>query len=505
MKNILMAIFSVLIITSCSDKKETPTITQMVTFSVKPEYIQAFREAQVNSLNASLKEEGNLEMKLYANDNNPYELSVYSKWKNKEVYELHKTLPHSKALAPLFEKALASAPKVVRLEDTKYPHIDSKKLITTGDERAVFMPITIKEEYRDQVIKQFENYADNARKQEGNIFFDFYTVEGDANAFYVYENWKNGDDIWAAYVAQPFVTESKQLLDKARINIREDRDVVFASEYDETTLNENYTLEKLWEVEDVIMPESILSIPNHDFVYVSVINTYEKPGYISRYTKNGVLDAKKWVEGIAIPTGKAFYNGNMYVVDQSQVHIINIETAKIIKTIPSEAKTLNDITIGKDGVGYISDITTGRIFRLKDDKITFWLHSDEFPTPNGVLLKEGNLIVGSIGDELSQSLKPEQLGSLFKINLEDKSITTIKPSERMGAIDGVVPFKNGMIVSDPMNGKIFYVTNYKKEVITDNTSFGGSNADLGIDNQTQVLFVPYLFHNKIAAYKIVKK
>ena len=505
MKNTLLALFSVLTINSCSDKKKPPTITQMVTFTVKPEYIQEFREAQVNSLNESLKEEGNLEMKLYANDNNPYELSVYSKWKNNEVYELHKTLPHSKALGPLFEKALQGAPKMVRLEDTKFPHIDSKKLISTGIERAVFTPITIKEDYRDRVIKQFEYYAENARKQEGNIFFDFYAVADTNNAFYVYENWKNGDEIWDTYVAQPYVTKSKKLLDEARVNIREDLEVVFATEYDENTLNEKYSLEKLWEVEDVIMPESILSIPNHDFVYVSVINTYEKPGYISRYHKNGELDKEKWVEGIDVPTGKAFYNGKIYVVDQSQVHVIDIETVKIVKTVRSEAKTLNDITIGKDGVGYISDLTTGRIFRLKDDKIELWLHSDKFPTPNGVLIKDGNLIVGSIGDELSQSLKPEQLGSLFKVNLQDKSVTTIKPSERMGAIDGVVPFKKGMIVSDPMNGKIFYVTNYKKELVTDTSGFGGSNADLGIDNQEQILYVPYLLDNKIAAYKIVKK
>lgn len=499
MKNISLLLFSILILTSCTKKNET--ITQLVKFTVKPEYVQEFRKAQVNSLNSSLKEEGNIEMKLYANDNNPYVFYVYSKWKNEEVYELHKGLPHSKKLAPLFKEALQGAPDIIRFKNTKLPHIDSKKLISKGVERTVFMPITIKDGYRDVVIKQFEKYAENARKQDGNIFFDFYEVEGNENTFYVYENWKNGTSVWDSYVVQPYVAESKKILDEARVNIREDKEVEFATEYDENTLNETYTLEKMWEVDSVVMPESILSIPNHDFIYVSVVNTYKKNGFISRYTKDGKLDKEKWVSGLNVPTGSAFYNGKIYVVDVSQVHVIDIETAKIIKTIPSEAKSLNDITIGKDGVAYISDLTTGRIFRLKNDKIEEWLHSDLFPVPNGVLLDGENLILGSIGDEMSPNLKPEQYGSLFKIDLSNKSVKVIDSAIRLGAIDGVVKFKRGVIASDPMHGKIFYVTDYKKELILESKT---SNADIGIDHEAQVLYVPSLFHNKIAAYKIVR-
>ncbi|WP_422092059.1 antibiotic biosynthesis monooxygenase [Tenacibaculum ovolyticum] len=498
MKNTILVLISVLIVASCTKKNET--ISQMVKFTVKPDQVQKFRKAQVHSLNESLKEEGNIEMKLYVHNTNPHVFYVFSKWKNEEVYELHKTLPHSKKLAPLFKNALQKAPDIIRFEDVNPVHIDSKPLIAKGNEQAVFIPFMVKEGYEDGIIKQFEKHAINSRKEEGNIFFDFYKVEGKKNAFYVYENWEDAPEVKENHMSQSYTRETMALLNEAVVGKLEDN-IELATEYDENILNETYTLEKLWEVEDVIMPESILAIPNHDFIYVSVINTYQKEGYISRYTKDGKLDTKEWVKGISVPTGMSFLDGKIYVVDQSQVHVIDMTAAKIIKTIPSEAKTLNDINVGADGVGYISDLTTGRIFRLKDDKIELWLHSDKFPVPNGVLIDGDNLIVGSIGDEVSQSLKPEQYGSLFKVNLSDKSVNVIKSSERMGVIDGVVKFKKGVIVSDPMNGKIYYVDNYKKELIYD---AAGSNADLGIDHKNQVLYVPSLFHNKLGAYRIVK-
>lgn len=499
MKKSILALFSLLLMLGCAEKSET--ITQMVKFTVKPEYVQEFRRSQVNSLNNSLKEEGNLEMKLYASNKNPYEFYVYSKWKNSEVYELHKELPHSKKLGPLFRKVLSQAPDIIRLEDTKPNHINSKALISKGEEQAMFIPFTVKDGYADRIVKQFKKHATNSRKEDGNVFFDFYKVEGKENSFYVYENWRNSPEVMKNHMSQDYVKETLALLNEAIVGKLENN-IELATEYDENILNETYTLEKLWEVEDVIMPESILSIPNHEFIYVSVINTHQKEGYISRYTKEGKLDVKEWVKGINIPTGLAFYDGKIFVVDQSQVHIIDIAAAKIIKTIPSEAKTLNDITVGIDGIGYISDLTTGRIFKLKDDKIELWLHSNQFLVPNGVLIDGDNLIVGSLGDEVSQSLKPEQYGSLFKVNLSNKSVNIIKPSERMGVLDGVVKFKKGVIVSDPMNGKIYYVDAYKKELICD---FADSNADIGIDNDRQILYVPSIFHNKIAAYKIVKK
>ncbi|NIJ45483.1 quinol monooxygenase YgiN [Wenyingzhuangia heitensis] len=499
MKNIVIALCSLVAVFGCTKKDET--ITQMVKFTVKPAYVQEFRKAQVNSLNNSLKEEGNLEMKLYGDDNNPTVFYVFSKWKNEEVYELHKGLPHSKELAPLFKNALQGAPDILRFKDTKPAHIDSKPLISTGNEQAIFISFKVKEGYSDRIIAQFEKHTTNSRKEAGNVFFDFYKVVGQENVFYAYENWKNSPEVMENHRGQAYVKETMTLLKEA-VDGKLEEGIAMTTEYDENTLNESYTLEKLWEVENVVMPESMLSIPNHDFIYVSVINTYQKEGFISRYTKEGKLDTEKWATGINIPTGMAFYNGNIYVVDQSQVHVIDLETGKMVKTIPSEAKTLNDITIGKDGVGYVSDLATGRIFKLKDDKLALWLHSGQFPVPNGVLIDGNHLVVGSIGAEMSPNLTPAQYGSLFKINLVDKSVEVIKLAEKMGALDGVVKFKNGIIASDPMHGKIFYVTNYKKELICD---FAGSNADIGIDADAQILYVPSLFHNKIGAYKIVKK
>lgn len=229
MKNIIIALFSLIVLSSCSTKSET--ITQMVKFTVKPELIQEFKKAQVNSLYHSLEEEGNIEMKLYANYNNPYEFYVYSKWKNQEAYKLHVEMPYSKTLAPLFKKALQKAPDIIRLEDTEFGHINSKKLLSTGNEQAVFIPFKIKEAYKDRVIKQLEKQLTNSRKEEGNIFFDFYAIEGQENTFYIYGNWKNSSAFLDIHNNQLYTKETLALLNEA-VEGGLDKNIELATEYD---------------------------------------------------------------------------------------------------------------------------------------------------------------------------------------------------------------------------------------------------------------------------------
>ena len=262
-----------------------------------------------------------------------------------------------------------------------------------------------------------------------------------------------------------------------------------------TTISLN--IEKKWEVSGVSMPESILSIPDHDWLYVSNVNKQET-GYISRISKDGVIDDLKWIEGIATPTGMGFLNGKIYVADQSQVHVIELESAKIIKTLSSAAKTLNDISISKDGRVFVSDISTGSIYTVQDDSVVLWTKSAEFPFPNGVLVQNNDLIVGDMGTALSRSLTADQYGSLYKVNLSDKSVQLIKSTNKIGSIDGIVAFNDGLIITTVV-GKLFYVTEDKQVLLG---SAEGGIADLGIDAEKQMIYVPFLFANKVVAYHL---
>jgi hypothetical protein len=55
----------------------------------------------------------------------------------------------------------------------------------------------------------------------------------------------------------------------------------------------------------------------------------------------------------------------LYVGDGAQLHLIDVQQGKLLKSISSsEAKALNDVTIGKNGQVFVSDIASGENFHL---------------------------------------------------------------------------------------------------------------------------------------------
>lgn len=259
-------------------------------------------------------------------------------------------------------------------------------------------------------------------------------------------------------------------------------------------------LEKLWELKNCSMPESILVVPNHSYLYISNINGQNEAGYISKITRDGKIIEEKWVNGIDTPTGMGYYEGNIFVADQNKVHVIDITTGTIKNTLHSSATSLNDISITETGQVFISDLVTGSIYTIQNEKITLWLKIDTVNNLNGILVQGRQLIVGNVGSELSPNLAPEQFGSLFSINLAGKSVQLIPAAEKIGSIDGVVPFSDGVIISDPFAGKLFYATANEKRLLKQDIE--GGIADIGIDNNSQTLFAPMLFGNSVVAYKI---
>ncbi|WP_298364348.1 antibiotic biosynthesis monooxygenase [uncultured Lutibacter sp.] len=498
MKNLVLALFSVVALFSCTSK--STSITQMVKFTVKPEFIQKFKKAQVNSLNNSLKEEGNLEMKLYANNNIPNVFYVFSKWKNEEVYELHKNLPHSKALAPLFKEALQSVPEIIRLNDTNPGHIDSKELIATGNEQAIFIPFTVEQEYKERVIKQLEKHVSNSRKEEANIFFDFYEVEGQENTFYIYENWKNSNAVFNVHNNQSYTKETLALLNKAIVGDFKSN-IELVTEYDENTLNTTYSAVERWEISGSSMPESIFASPTHKWLYVSNVNQKGKIGYISKVSKEGKVIEEKWIDNLSGPCGSDMYQGKLYVADQKFVRIIDVEKGEIIKSIKSEtAVSLNDVSITSEGKVFISDVPGGKIYTINNNKLQIWLESPKIHHPNGVLVQDEDLIVVDFGKEMNPQSPTNVLGSVYRVNIATKEVKAIPSGHQLGVLDGVVAYKNGFLVSAPMVKEIYYLTENERTLLR---SFPFGPADINIDGDN--LFLPYIFGDKIASYKIVKE
>merc|ERR1712100_722861 len=74
-------------------------IALMVTVEVKPERIEAFREALRIDAEGSRKEAGCLSFNLLQHDDNPNMFTFYEVWKDQDAIKLHKEYDHYKAWA----------------------------------------------------------------------------------------------------------------------------------------------------------------------------------------------------------------------------------------------------------------------------------------------------------------------------------------------------------------------------------------------------------------------
>ncbi|MFD1552664.1 hypothetical protein DNU06_09140 [Putridiphycobacter roseus] len=499
MKNSILALLSVVLLASCATNKNE-TVTQLVKFTVKMDHVQEFKKATVNSLNLSLEEEGNIAMKLYTDDNNPAIIYVYSQWENKEAYKIHGDKPHTKELSKVVKKSLATKPEIMVLGNTKPFPVASKELASEDKEETLFFIFKVKDGYQDRVIKQFEKHIKNTRKEKGNLFFNLYTVEGDSTTFVVYENWRNAAAIWDIHMNQPYAKETGALLNEAIVGEMNDG-MNFVSELNEEVLNRTYTAEKQWELEGLSMPESIFASPNHDWLYVSNVNPKGNGGYISKVSKDGKVVDEKWIDGLTGPTGSDMYEGKLYVADQKHVRIIDIEKGEVIQSYKSEtAVSLNDVSIAKDGQVFISDVPGGNIYMINNDKLEVWLTAPEIHHPNGVLVQGEDLIVVDYGSEMDAKSPTYIPGSVYRINKASKLVTEITTGHQLGTLDGLVAYEKGFLVSDPMAKEVYYISDFERTLLA---SFPFGPADINIENDN--LYLPYIFGNKIASYKIITK
>lgn len=261
-----------------------------------------------------------------------------------------------------------------------------------------------------------------------------------------------------------------------------------------------FALEPVWETKGFSMPESVVAIPGHNWLYVSNVNGEDEAGFISRVGLDGQIDVLKWVKGIMVPTGMAAHDGYLYVVDQKQVHRIDIARGEIAQTyVSASATSLNDIDISDDGRVFVSELQGGAVHTIEGDAVVPWIKSDAFPFPNGVQVAGDYLLVGNVGLELSREIAPDKYGSIFKVSLADKAIQLLPASEKLGTWDGLAPFAEGFVASSPFSDEIWYFTETDKSLIG---KVAGGIADIGTDAQAGIVYAPLLFAGKVTALQL---
>ena len=255
---------------------------------------------------------------------------------------------------------------------------------------------------------------------------------------------------------------------------------------------QQHSLVKIWETDTLLKtPESALYYKKGDFLFVSNIDgkpaEKDGKGSIGKVGLDGKIIVTDWVSGLNAPKGMGIYKNLLYVADLSEVVVIDINKASIVKHIPvQDATFLNDISVDSKGVVYVSDTRKFKVHKIENDIATVYL--ENLKGPNGLLCEDDHLYV-------------LDKGSLLKVDA-DKKITTL--AEGMdGSTDGLEKVKDGEFVVSAWAGVTYYVkADGTKEVLFDNRAAKINSADIGYQPKKKIVYVPTFYGNKIVAYQL---
>ena len=196
-------------------------VTKIVKFDIKPEYIEQFKALLEDDKQGSKNEEGLLEMRLYQDKNASNVFFAYERFENQSAIVHHEAQIYTQNLFSALPLICNTAPEVFPLNETTPAPLYEKnpKSANAEDELfIIFFIFKIKLQYREQLLTQFEHHITQTRSQEeGNIFFDLYTIEGQNDTLAVYEHWRKESDVWDIHFNQPYAIETGKLMHQAVI------------------------------------------------------------------------------------------------------------------------------------------------------------------------------------------------------------------------------------------------------------------------------------------------
>jgi quinol monooxygenase YgiN len=188
---------------------------QIVKFNVKPEYREEFQTALLENQKATSLEGGNLEMRLYVDNQDPNLFFAYDRWVNREALESHILQPYAQKLVNLAEIALAKPVEILNLSETSPAPVALKDAAPEDEKFNIIFIFKIKPEFREQLLDQFKEHISQTRTEKGCLLFDLYTVDGAEDTLAVYEHWRKESDVWDIHFHQPYSKITGALMEKA--------------------------------------------------------------------------------------------------------------------------------------------------------------------------------------------------------------------------------------------------------------------------------------------------
>lgn len=257
-------------------------------------------------------------------------------------------------------------------------------------------------------------------------------------------------------------------------------------------------------------PESVYYDADGDRYLVSNINgkpgEADNNGFISIVAPEGTVTTLKWIEGgkgkvkLDAPKGMAVVKGVLYVADITAVRMFDMKTGAPKGDVKIDGSTfLNDVAAGADGKVYVSDTGvkggekgfeptgTDAVYVIEKGKAKPLAKSKELGGPNGVLSTDKGVVVVTFGS-----------GEVYR--LDDKGAKQDASKPPKGALDGVVPLGDSLLVSSWEGSAIYKgkLGGTFETVLTDQNS----PADIGYDTKRGRVLVPHFLDSTVEAYDL---
>lgn len=256
-------------------------------------------------------------------------------------------------------------------------------------------------------------------------------------------------------------------------------------------------IELVWESDTLLRtPESVLIDKDRDVLYVSNVNLnpWEKDGngFISKMDLQGNITELKWIEGLNAPKGMGISGSSLFIADIDALVEADIETGEVINKIEfEEDPQLNDITVGEDGIVYVSGSNSQKIYAVENGDVSVYFEGDEGERFNGLYREDDRMLLIT-----SASSQFKEIGHDTK---EAKVI-----AENMGHGDAIAPVGDGGYLTTSWAGKIFYISDDGEvTVLSDTEALEENAADLDYSIENKILYVPTFFKNQVKAYKLL--